>query len=309
MRRALDAATLDATHVSRALRDEAQALDKQAGRLRELARALDERRVIASLGEALSASEEKIDLLRAGLLVARLDNDEVDVDAYCQQLEAMARELAARLDAGAEPAARLAALRKYLFEENGFHGSRGDYYNRANSYLNEVLDDREGLPITLSIVYMELGRRIGLNLIGIGLPGHFVVGHVQGDNPPELIDVFDGATSVARDEAARRVKDAADRELTNADLAPMTKRAIVLRMLTNLLGISGNDTPAAHRYLNAMLALDPQQAQFRWLRAIVRYRLGQPHASLEDVDWLLEHEPEGVDLHRVMELRETLGQQ
>ena len=89
----------------------------------------------------------------------------------------------------------------------------------------------------------------------------------------------------------------------------MTKRAIVLRMLTNLLGISGNDTAAAHRYLNAMLALDPQQAQFRWLRAIVRYRLDQPQASLEDVDWLLEHEPAGIDLHRVMELRETLGRE
>ena len=123
-------------------------------------------------------------MLRAGLLVARLDNDEVDVDAYCQQLEAMAAELTARVAADADPSAKLAALRKYLFDENGFHGSRGDYYNRANSYLNEVLDDREGLPITLSMVYMELGRRLGLNLVGIGLPGHFVVGHADGDGAP-----------------------------------------------------------------------------------------------------------------------------
>ena len=161
------------------LRDRAAQLDRQAAQLRNLAQAAHEHRVIAELTAALSGDDDKIDLFRAGLLVARLDNEEVDVDAYCEELDRMAREVAAKLPDGrrAKPTSST-RLRKYLFEENGFHGSRGDYYNRSNSYLNEVLDDREGLPITLSVRVHGAGRRIGLNVVGVGLPGHFVVQHI-----------------------------------------------------------------------------------------------------------------------------------
>ena len=98
-------------------------------------------------------------MFHAGLLLSKLDNEDLDVDAYRAELARMARELAESLPKEADEKAKLAALRKYLFEDNGFHGSRADYYNRSNSYLNEVLDDREGIPITLAAVYMELGAR------------------------------------------------------------------------------------------------------------------------------------------------------
>ena len=105
----------------------------------------------------MSGPEEKIDLFRAGLLVALLDNEEVDVDAYRERVRSAwpASWPPCRPTQATTPRSWRRCA-KYLFEENGFHGSRGDYYNRANSYLNEVLDDREGLPITLSMVYMEL---------------------------------------------------------------------------------------------------------------------------------------------------------
>jgi hypothetical protein len=135
----------DADRAALVLRERAQSLDAQARQLRSLADAAHERRTIDQLVAALAEPEEKIDLFRAGLLVARLDNQEVDVDAYVEDLERMARDVAEKLPAEADDAARLARLKAYLFEENGFHGSRRDYDNRANSYLNEVLDDREGL--------------------------------------------------------------------------------------------------------------------------------------------------------------------
>jgi serine protease Do len=296
----------DAQRATVVLRDRAAVLDQQAARLRQLAETVHQQRVIGELTQVLSAPEDKIDLFRAGLLIARLDNEEVEVDAYCEELERMGRELAARLPADAGDATRLDTLRKYLFEESGFHGSRGDYYNRANSYLNEVLDDREGLPITLSVVYIELARRIGLNVVGVGLPGHFVVRHVPAEGEPQLIDVYDGATPLGREEAARRVKEASDRELTDEYLAPMTKRAIVSRMLSNLLGVSNNDPRAMHRYLNAVLAIEPTQSQYHWLRAIVRYRLDEREAALEDVAWLLEKKPAGIEIDRVIELQHAL---
>ncbi len=269
--------------------------------------------MIDDLLATLSADEAKIDLFRAGLLVARLDNEEVDVDAYCQELDEMAAELNASLGEDADDAAKLAALKNYLFKENGFHGSRGDFYNRANSYLNEVLDDREGLPITLSVVYLELARRIGLDVVGVGLPGHFIVAYVPPEGDPRLIDVFEGAAEVSRKEAERRVNDATDGELTESQVAklfePTTKRAIIFRMLQNLLSVSRSDPAALHRYLNAMLAVEPEHGPYHMLRAMVRYQLNERQRARDDVDWLLEHEPVGVNLDQVRALQTELDRE
>src|SRR5439155_17950941 len=105
---------------------------------------------------------------------------------YRGELDRMAREISRELVPEADEPARLAALNKYLFDEHGFHGSRGDYYHRSNSYVNELLDDREGLPITLSVIYMQLPRKIGLKIVGVGLPGHFVVRHEPTDGEPQF---------------------------------------------------------------------------------------------------------------------------
>ena len=305
-RKLVETFATEASLATEVLRHRAALLDRQASRLRLLAQATHEQRVIADLAQGLSAEEHQVDLFRAGLLLAKLDNEEVEIEAYGEELERMGRELAAKLPAEATETVKLDTLRKYLFEENGFHGSRGDYSNRANSYLNEVLDDREGLPITLSVVYLELARRIGLNVVGVGLPGHFVVRHVPAQGEPQLIDVYDGATALSREEAARRVQEASGQELSDEHLMTMTKRAIISRMLNNLLGVSPNDPRAMHRYLNALLAIEPDHGQYHWLRAVVRYRLEEREAALEDVSWILEKKPEGVDFGRVFELQQAL---
>ena len=160
--------------------------------LRQAALLLHQQEVLKEMAQLVRGKEADIDLVHAALLIARLDNDELDVEAYRREVERLAKKLAARLPKDADDKAKLATLNKYLFTERGFHGSRADYYHRANSYLNEVLDDREGLPIALSVLYMELGRRVGLNIQGVGLPGHFVVKHVPAKGAEQLIDVFDG---------------------------------------------------------------------------------------------------------------------
>ena len=250
------------------VRGRARLLEQQAAQLRQLAVAVHCRAVNDALAKALAGKEEDIDLFHAALLIARLDNEELDVDAYRKELERMAQEIRGGLAKDADDEARLAALQKYLFVENGFHGSRHDYYNRSNSYLNEVLDDREGLPITLSVLYMELARRLGPKVVGIGLPGHFVVHYVPPKGAQRLLDVYEGAIPLSRADAARRVREFADRELTDKDLAPSTKRAIVVRMLHNLLQVASNarDLPAMVRYLDAIVAVDPESAEDRWMR-------------------------------------------
>jgi len=105
-------------------------------------------------------------------LIARLDNEELDIDAYRQEIDRLARFVAERFPKNAKPDTKLDALNQFLFKERGFHGSHSDYYSKSNSYLNEVIDDREGLPITLSVLYMEIARKLKLNVVGLALPGH-----------------------------------------------------------------------------------------------------------------------------------------
>jgi len=305
----IESLAADPTQSARVLRAEAARLEKQSARLERLAQAAHERSVTDQLIKVLAADDKDIDLPTAALLVARLDNDEVDVAAYREELNQLGRELAAKVPADANDAAKLEALRKFLFEENGFHGSRGDYYHKANSYLNEVLDDREGLPLTLAIVYMELARQLGVNVVGVGLPGHFVVRHEQGEAEPQLIDVFDGAAPIAREETARRVREASGQELSPEVLKPATKRSIIMRMLGNLRGLTNNDFSARHRYLNVMLAIEPDSSNDRLQRAVVRYQLDQYTAAREDVEWLLEHRPPGIDVGMVMQLQAAIEQQ
>ncbi|HET6881658.1 MAG TPA: tetratricopeptide repeat protein [Pirellulales bacterium] len=290
------------------LRERAKQLDREAGRVRQIAAAVYAQQVLAALARELDRGESESDLLHAALLLARLDNDELDVAAYRQHFENLAEELKGRLPPDAAAADKLKALDDYLFTECGFHGSRGDYYNRRNSYVNEVLDDREGIPITLSLVYMELARRLGLNVVGIGLPGHFVVGWQPAEGEQQLIDVFERGERLTREQAQSRVLGTTGQPLDDEHLKPVEKRAMLVRMLRNLQSLAGRnrDLPALLRYLDAILTITPDSAEDRMYRAFYRYQTGQGRLALEDIDWLLSHDPPGIDLERVAQLRDAI---
>jgi regulator of sirC expression with transglutaminase-like and TPR domain len=292
------------------LRERARILEQQAVQLRQLALAVHQKRVQAELVKALQPKEDDIDLLHAALLIARLDNDELDVDAYRKACDRLVRELRAELPKKLDEQGKIAALNKYLFTECGFHGSRSDYYHRSNSYLNDVIDDREGLPITLSVLYIELARRIGVKVVGVGLPGHFVVKHIPAKGEPQLIDVFDSGRLMSREDAEKRVKDITDQPLKEEHLAPASKKAIIVRMLHNLMGIarSERDAEGMLRYVDAMVAVDPKSGEERWLRAQLRYHTGRREEAIADTDWLLKHEPAGIDRDEVRQLRKLLTQ-
>jgi regulator of sirC expression with transglutaminase-like and TPR domain len=292
----------------RLLREQARQLDGQSAALRRLADTVHQQRVTRELLTVLEQTEEKLDLFHAGLLLSKLDNEDLDVDAYRAELARMARELGESLPKDADEQAKLAALRKYLFEDNGFHGSRADYYNRSNSYLNEVLDDREGIPITLAAVYMELGRTLGLNIVGIPLPGHFIVQYKPAEGDGQYIDVFEDAKPMSAEDVAKKVRETAGREPTEQDLAPTTKKSMVLRMLHNLLSAAGrkNETTAALRYLDVILAIDPEMAENRWMRAVVSYQTGRYDVARSDIDWLQNHAPKGINQGQVQQLSDLL---
>lgn len=305
------------------LRQRARDLDRRAAQLRKLASEVHEASVREQLKSLLAKPAEQVDLIHAALLIARLDNEEVDVAAYVAEVDRMARELKDRAtqltandpqspdapnsttDAGRR---KLDLLRTYLFEEEGFHGSRGEYNHRSNSYLNEVLDDREGIPITLAVLFLELGRRIDLPLEGVGFPGRFLVRYVPAEGQPEYLDVFDGAKKLSETDLQGLAVEHAGRALDAADTAPSSKTAILLRMLSNLLHNARREEDGVSmlRYVETILALDDTRGEERFIRAVLYFQNGRRGEALADARWLLDRKPEGVDLNRVERFVELL---
>ena len=265
--------------------------------------------VLAEFETLAGPKAESVELLKAALTIARLDEEDVEVEAYVQAVERMAGEIKAKLAADATESQKLAALDDYLFKTQGFHGSRTDYYHRANSYVSRVIDDREGLPITLSLVYMELGSRLGLKFDGVGLPAHFVVRHVPKEGEPQLIDVFEGAVRLSREQADKKVLELTGEPATEEHYRAVEPRQMLLRMLQNLLGIAqrgpnGPDREAIQRYTSAMLVLDPALVRERGLRAVVRWETGRRDGAVADLQTILDAKPEGIDLEELKRMQE-----
>jgi len=305
---ALEKLQADAAVGVELLRDEADELQARANELRRIASDVHLQSTLAQLRKLVVEAEKEgreIDLLRAALAIARLDEEDVDAEAYVRQVERMAEEIRSKLPADADEATRLKTLNQYLFVDNGFHGSRTDYYNRANSYLNRVIDDREGLPITLAVLYLELGKRLDLKLEGVGLPGHFVVRHLPAEGEPQLIDVFEGGVTLSRTDAEKKVVEFTGGPATEAQFRGTSARQILLRMLQNLLGVAQGkpDRDAMLRYVEAMLAIDETLVRERGLRAIVRFETGRRAAAIADLDWFLQEEPDGIDLDQIRAMR------
>lgn len=303
----------DATASSRQLLlSRAKELELRATELRQLTGELHQREIAAGLVAELGKKE--IDLYRAGLHIARLDNPDLDFDYYLglfDRLTAEAKAHVAKAPAPADNREKVKRLAAFLFEESGFHGNRSEYYHPGNSYLNEVLEFREGLPITLSVVFIELARRLGIpGVEGIPLPGHFMVGHRDGKADPALllIDAYEGGKIVSRKEA-EDISFSVTRDFPapgSFDASP--PREIVVRMLRNLIGIEMNDRKPqeALPYIELILALSPEETQERFQRALLRVQEKNIEGAKSDLDWLLEKKPAGLDLDRLRYFREQL---
>ncbi|MFT5465272.1 MAG: serine protease Do [Verrucomicrobiales bacterium] len=256
------------------------------------------------LADSLEGKDADIDLFGSSLLIAKLDNAELDVDSYLDRLDRMAAEIRTQLPDEADEAEKVDAVRKFMFEDSGFHGSRLEYYHESNSFINEVLDDREGLPITLAVVFIELANRIEANTVhGVGLPSHFVVGYEAEEGNQQLLDVFEGGEALERDAAAMIVA-AAGQRLTDEHLKPVSKKAIIERMLRNLIGVKkgppqpteGFDPVDAMPYVQLMLAVSPEDPTARLDRALLRYQEGDVEGAKVDLRWLLQNEPPGINI-------------
>ena len=168
--------------------------------------------------ELVSRQDERIELAKACLQIAQDAYPGLDVDGYVGELERFAKRLRARFAQDASPEDRIIALNEFLFDDLGFGGNTDNYYDPRNSYLNEVIDRRTGIPITLSVLYMEIGRRIGLPFEGVSFPGHFLV-RLPLRGGTLVLDPFSGGVPQPEAELRERLKRVIPREALTAPSA------------------------------------------------------------------------------------------
>ena len=245
----------------------------------------------------LVGTAQAIDLARGALLIARIEYPSLDVAEQTARLDALAaRSAAASI---ADPRARLERLRRFLFEEESFRGNADDYYDPRNSCLNQVLARRLGIPITLSVLTMEVGRRVGLAIHGVGLPGHFVVrADVEGGTV--LLDPFDAGATVGRERAAAIVSRVVGREVELRDehFAAVTNRQILARMLMNLQGIyvRGEAWDKALAVLDRLPLVDAAgAADHQRHRGAILLKLGRLADAASTFDRYLSRYPDAPD--------------
>ena len=179
---------------------------------------------------------EDIQLDLAALYLAGEEYPNLDIPKLLSQLDAFATRVSLQVNDKSSPSDMARAIAVYLFADVGFRGNSGEYYSPDNSYLNRVLETRTGIPITLSLVFMEVGRRLGLSCSGIGLPGHFIVGL---DGTTEYLDPFNGGVPLSLEDCRTLVQKMSGGRLewTDQFLEPLTKHDILFRMLNNLKSI------------------------------------------------------------------------
>jgi regulator of sirC expression with transglutaminase-like and TPR domain len=226
--------------------------------------------------ELARTPDARVDLTRAALEVARIEHDDLDVDGEVARLDALAGRARATSARGTQAA--LDHLVTFLFEEEGFRGNDKEYYDPRNSCLNDVLDRRLGIPITLSVLTMEVGRRIGVEVDGVGLPGHFIVGARIGGRRV-FLDPFNGGTVLTPERAEAIAARAVGRpvKLEEAHWAASSKHQIVVRMLRNLKGIYAKreDWPRALGVVERLLILEAESGVHRRDRGTVLVRMGR----------------------------------
>jgi regulator of sirC expression with transglutaminase-like and TPR domain len=187
----------------------------------------------------IAKPDRELNLARAALYIAQIVNPDLEIDRHLDTLDRMAETVKPRLPQSRYPLKVVGAINEYLYGELGFYGNEGDYYNPRNSFLNDVLERRTGIPISLALVYLEIADRLDFPMVGVGMPGHFIIR----PNLPELeffVDTFNGGEIMFVEDCRQKLIDLYQQDipvLPPSLLDPVTKRQILFRMLNNLQAI------------------------------------------------------------------------
>jgi len=261
---------------------------------------------------AVDRPEEAVDLGYAALTIGLSVNPHLDIPAYLQRIDQLAREVAERRDPAGDVYHSLAALNHVLFRQHGFDGNRDDYYDPRNSFLSEVLDRKIGIPITLCVLYMEVARRISVPVEGIGFPGHFLVKCSAGEEAI-FIDPFHRGEVKITEDLGQMLEKLYGRKvaLRPQFLEAVGKKQILKRMLANLKAIylRNNSVGEALSIFDHLIILDPAGAEEIRDRGSLYLHMGCFRQAREDFDAYLRLAPNAHDAEMVREQIASLEKQ
>lgn len=252
---------------------------------------------------AVERPEEALDLGRAALAIAGSEYPRLDTTAYLARIDELAIAVTKHLTGDESGTHRsIAALNYVLFQQCAFRGNRDDYFDAKNSFLNEVIDRRIGIPITLSVLYMEVARRIGLPLLGVGFPGHFLVKYLD-DREEIVIDPFNGGDIRTPDSLQQLLAGLYGKPVALSPqlLDPVTKRQILRRMLNNLkfIYLRQRDLVKALAALDRMTIAEPNLAEDLRERGQVYLALEYFPQAKTDFESYLRLAPDAPDAEKI----------
>lgn len=238
------------------------------------------------------------DLVHAALLVAAESRPDLDVQGELRRIDDWAAELKSHVEPSFNNLQKLARLRNFAFEHLGFRGDAANYYDPSNSLLNEVMSRRRGIPLTLGILFLELGWRIGMPVEGVGFPGHFLV-RLSGEEEDVILDPFRRGMIVREDDRRRMIAEITGGRLEYDDAmtASVTKREMIVRLLRNLKAAFLREENDAQALLavERLLVLHPDDPEEIRDRGLLQYRLRHFGAALEDLASYLRTRPDAAD--------------
>jgi regulator of sirC expression with transglutaminase-like and TPR domain len=253
--------------------------------------------VASELERAMNASGDE--LAPSALAIARVEYPSLDASPCLAELDRLGREARARVGRDPEPGEGVRLLNEYLYDEQGFTGNREQYDDPRNSFLNDVLDRRTGIPIALAVVYLEVARRAGIHVAGVNFPGHFLLrsagAPADAAEDALIIDPFHAGALLSEGDCRELLRQhigeeaAFDRSL----LAPATRRDIVVRMLVNLkrLYVRMRSFPQARFISHLLLSVDPSAVSELRDRGLLAYHLEDFAAALRDLEEYLRLVP------------------
>ncbi len=254
------------------------------------------------LTEMAAQPDEGIDLALGALYIAGEEYPGLDVDHYMDRITALAWVVESRRRPGDDPFDTIARINDVLFEKEGFSGNEKDYYDPRNSFLNEVLDRKKGIPITLSVIYLEVARLLGLPFSGVGLPGHFIV-KCEVRDADIFVDPFHRGLLLTAQDCRELVRQQSGGRMAFREefLRPVPPRQVLVRMLTNLrlIYMRRGELPRAISAADRIVAVDPASEQHLLDRATVYYHAGRYLNAIKDLEEYLRRRPDAPDAEAI----------
>jgi regulator of sirC expression with transglutaminase-like and TPR domain len=260
--------------------------------------------------QEINQPDEQISLAKAALYFAQAEYPDLDVDQYLNVINRMAAQVKERLPDNRYPLKVIQTLNQYLFTNLGFRGNTDDYYDPGNSFLNQAIERRTGIPITLSVIYLEVAQGIEFPMVGIGMPGHFLI-RPDFEDAGIFVDAFNRGEVLFRDDCEERLRQVYQQpvKLEPKFLAPVSNRQILARMLTNLkfIYINRQEFAQALRSIELILQLFPQNPREIRDRGLLYYQAGEFHQACQDLAYYLAMFPDGEDAPTIRHLLDKIS--